>query len=36
MHPIRTVVAGALVSAITLATYQVAAAGSTGKATQSS
>src|SRR5947208_4856138 len=36
MHPIRTVVAGALVSAMTLGTYQVAAAGSTGKATQTS
>jgi hypothetical protein len=36
MHPIRTVVAGALVSAMTLATYQIASAGSTGKATQSS
>src|SRR5205823_7656888 len=29
MHPIRTLVAGALVSAITLGTYQVASAGST-------
>ncbi len=36
MHPIRIVVAGALASAMTLATYQVAAGGSTGKATLSS
>ena len=36
MHPIRTVVAGALVSAMTVATWQVAGAGSTGKATLSS
>ena len=36
MHPIRTVVAGALVSAITLGTYQVASAGSTGTAARSS
>ena len=36
MHPIRTVVAGALVSAMTLATCQVASAGSTGTITQSS
>ena len=35
MHPIRTVGAGALVSAMTLATYQVASAGSTGTAAQS-
>ena len=34
MHPIRTLVAGALVSAMTLGTYQVASAGRT--ATQSS
>src|SRR5437763_1436362 len=33
MHPIRTVVAGALVSAMALATYQLAAAGSTATAT---
>ncbi len=36
MHPIRTVVAGALVSAMTVATCQVASAGSTGTITQSS
>ena len=36
MHPIRTVVAGALVSAGPLATYQVASAGTTGTVTQSS
>jgi len=36
MHPIRTVVAGALVSALTLGTYQFASAGSIGTATQSS
>jgi predicted transcriptional regulator len=36
MHPMRTVVAGTLVSAMTLGPYQVASAGSTGRATQSS
>jgi hypothetical protein len=36
MHPNRTVVAGVLVAAMTLGTYQVASAGSTGTATQSS
>jgi hypothetical protein len=36
MHPIRTLVAGAVVVAMTLGTYQVASAGSTGTATQSS
>jgi hypothetical protein len=36
MHPIRTVIAGALVSAMTRGTYQVASAGSTGTGTQSS
>jgi hypothetical protein len=36
MHWIRGVVAGALVSAMTLGTYQVASAGSTGTATQAS
>jgi len=36
MHLIRTAVAGALVAATTLGTYQVASAGSTRTATQSS
>jgi hypothetical protein len=36
MYRIRTVVAGALVAAMTLGMYQVASAGSTGTATQSS
>jgi hypothetical protein len=36
MHPIRIGVAGVLVSAMTLATYQVASAGTTGTVTQSS
>ena len=36
MHPNRTVVAGSLVAAMTLGTYQVAWAGSTGTDTQSS
>jgi hypothetical protein len=36
MHPIRAVVAGVVVSAMTLGTYQVASAGSTGTARQSS
>ena len=36
MHPIRIVVAVALVSVMTLGTCQVASAGSTGTATQSS
>jgi hypothetical protein len=36
MHPIRTVVAGALVAAMTVGTYQVASAGSTGTVTQPS
>ena len=36
MHLIRTAVAGALVAATTMGTYQVASAGSTRTATQSS
>ena len=36
MHPIRIGVAGVLVSAMILATYQVASAGTTGTVTQSS
>ena len=36
MHPVRNVVAGALVSALTLGTYQFASAGSIGTATRSS